>query len=63
MYVFPEFRRRGYASVLEKRYIAETMRKGFIPFGQVEIHNAASLKLQEKIGMTQSENTICWMWK
>ena len=63
LYVFPEFRRMGYASVLEKRYIADTMRKGFIPFGQVEIHNAASLKLQKKVGMTQSRNTICWMWK
>ena len=63
LYVFPEFRRRGYAEELEKSYIARTMKKGFTPFGQVERTNTASLKLQEKIGLVCSENLICWMWK
>ena len=63
LYIFPPFRRRGYAAKLEKIYIARTMEKGFVPFGQVEKGNRASLFLQQKIGMTQSENLICWMWK
>lgn len=62
LYVFPEFRRRGFGAALQKRLIAETMEKGYIPFGQVEKGNQASLKLQKKIGMTQSDNMIVWMW-
>lgn len=63
LYVFPQYRRRGYAAALEKRYIAGTMEKGFVPFGQVEKNNVASLELQKKIGMTQAGNMIFWMWK
>lgn len=63
LYVFPEFRRKGLATILEKLYIAKTMEKGFVPFGQVEKNNFESLNLQKKIGMTQSEKLICWMWK
>ena len=63
LYVFPEYRRRGFGTALEKLYIAETREKGFIPFGQVEKENSASLALQEKIGMTRSDSLIVWMWK
>lgn len=63
LHVFPEFRRNGFASALEKIFIADTIKKGFIPFGQVEKDNYRSLNLQKKIGMTLSENLICWMWK
>ena len=63
LYIFPEFRRQGFAATLEKIYIAETLKKGFVPFGQVEKDNRASLDLQKKIGMTVSDRLICWMWK
>lgn len=63
LYVFPEFRRRGCASALERLLIAKTLAEGYVPFGQVEKSNLASLALQEKLGMTISENLICWMWK
>lgn len=63
LYVFPEYRGKGYGTQLEKKYIADTMERGFIPFGQVEKDNVVSLALQKKIGMTQSENLICWMWR
>lgn len=63
LYVFPQFRRNGYAEALEKIFIKKTMEKGFIPFGQVEKDNTASLLLQKKLGMTQSSNLICWMWR
>jgi GNAT superfamily N-acetyltransferase len=63
LYVFPEYRRHGYAVALEKAMIARTLKEGFIPFGQVEKGNHASLALQKKIGMTVSDNLICWMWK
>lgn len=43
--------------------MAKTMEDGYIPFGQVEKDNLASLHLQKKLGMTQSEHLHMWMWK
>ena len=63
LYIFPEYRRRGFGAALQKHMIAKTMEEGFVPFGQVEKENRASLKLQEKLGMTVSDNLIVWMWK
>ena len=63
LYVFPEFRHQGYGAALQSHFIAKTMEKGYIPFGQVEKSNHASLCLQQKLGMSRSENLIVWMWK
>ena len=63
LYVFPDCRRRGFGAALQKHLMAQTMEKGLIPFGQVEKENAASLKLQEKLGMTRSGHRIVWMWR
>lgn len=61
--ILPQFRRRGYAEALEKALIAKTLQEGFVPFGQVEKSNQASLGLQRKLGMSVSQGLICWMWK
>ena len=63
LYVFPEYRRRGFGAALQTHYIVKTMENGCVPFGQVEKSNLNSLKLQEKIGMTRSDNLIVWMWR
>ena len=63
LYVFPEYRNRGFGTALQKHFMAEMMEKGFVPFGQVEEDNKASLKRQRKLGMTQSDQRIVWMWK
>ncbi len=63
LYVLPAFRRQGYALALERIAIEKTMEEGFIPFGQVEKSNQASLALQKKLGMTISDRLICWMWR
>ena len=63
LYVFPEYRRRGYGAALQRHLISKTLEEGYIPFGQVEKDNHASLRLQKKIGMTQSDNLTVWMWK
>ena len=62
LYVFPEYRRRGFGAALQKHLMARTMEKGYVPFGQVEKGNLGSLELQKKLGMTQSDNLIVWMW-
>ena len=63
LYVFPEYRHRGFGAALQRRLIAKTMDEGYVPFGQVEKGNLASLRLQESLGMTKSDNLIAWMWK
>ena len=63
LYIFPEYRRRGYGTALEKHLIAKTLEEGYIPFGQVEKDNLNSLSLQSKIGMTRSDHLIVWMWR
>ena len=63
LYVFPEYRNRGFAAALEKYMFRKTMEEGFIPFGQVVKDNEPSLELQKKLGLTISENLILWAWK
>lgn len=63
LYVFPEYRKRGFATELQKHMIAKTMEAGHVPFGQVEKDNESSLNLQKKLGMTLSDELIVWMWK
>ena len=63
LYVFPEYRRMGFAAALENAKIAEVMQKGFVPFAQIDKNNLPSLGLQEKIGLTRSERTIMFLWK
>lgn len=63
LYVFPEFRRRGYGTELEKLWIGKTLEEGFTPFGQVEKDNTESLRLQERIGLRRSDRLISWLWK
>ena len=63
LYVFPEYRHRGFGSALQMHYIVKTMENGYVPFGQVEKGNRNSLKQQQKIGMTRSDNLIVWMWR
>lgn len=63
LYILPEYRQRGFGTALQTCFIARTMEKGFIPFGQVEKDNQKSLNLQKKLGMTISDDLIVWMWK
>jgi GNAT superfamily N-acetyltransferase len=63
LYILPEYRRKGYASALEKRLIKMTLEKGFTPYGHVVKDNIASIELQKRLGFEQSTNLIRWMWK
>ena len=59
--IFPPYRRRGFASVLERYMINQELARGRIPFGQVVTDNAPSLALQRSLGMTLSEGTLYWL--
>jgi GNAT superfamily N-acetyltransferase len=59
--IFPPYRRRGFATVLERYMINQELALGHIPFGQVLTDNAPSLALQRSLGMTLSEGTLYWL--
>lgn len=59
--VLPPYRRRGFATVLERYMINQELALGHTPFGQVVTGNAPSLALQRSIGMTLSKGTLCWL--
>ena len=59
--VFPPYRRRGFATVLERYMINRELALGRTPFGQVVTGNAPSLALQRSLGMTLSQGTLYWL--
>ena len=61
--VVPEFRRRGLATYLEQLAIVRALELGHIPFGQIAKDNHASIALQKSLGMTISDELVCWMDK
>ena len=60
--VFPEHRRKGYAEELERFMIAAALSRGLTPFGQVAPDNAASLRLQKKLGLVEAPGSIWYVW-
>lgn len=59
--VFPQYRRRGVAQVLEKAMFNRELSLGHVPFGQVFAENAPSLTLQRHMGLTLSQGVLRWM--
>ena len=58
--VLPPYRRRGYGLVLQLAAIRSALAEGRYAYGQVAEHNAASLALQQKAGMTVCPEKIYW---
>lgn len=56
LFIFPEFRRRGFAEELEGAAIARCLGKGDIAYADIIMTNAASLALQKKLGFTVRED-------
>lgn len=63
LYIYPEFRRRGYAELTEKFLTNEYRKKGQIPYGHVIVGNDASLALQEKMGFEKADEYVYWIRK
>ena len=61
--VLPGYRRRGFGAALERFLIGETLRKGWIPFAQIETGNEASLRLQTSVGMHISRGSLYWVFR
>ena len=59
--VLPEFQRRGIGVLLESYMVDWSREQGFIPYCQVFTDNAASLKLQEKLGLEGSASCVYWV--
>lgn len=60
--ILPEYRKNGFGKELEVTMINHMLTKGLIPFCQVEITNEASLRLQEKLGLTVSKERVYWLF-
>lgn len=60
--VLPKYRRRGIGEILERYMIDWNLEKGFVPFCQVFTDNEASLRLQEKLGLTASDKYLWWVY-
>ena len=58
--VLPPYRCRGYGLVLQLAIIRAALAEGRYAYGQVAEHNAASLALQQKAGMTVCPEKIYW---
>lgn len=63
LYIFPEYRKKGYGSRLEQVMIKKIRKTGFIPYCHVITDNKASIRLQKGLGLVQTKNTVSWMWK
>ena len=59
--VLPAFRRRGLAEALEAALIKRQLERGFLPYAQVKVGNAASMALQKKLGLTFDRRTLFWI--
>lgn len=63
LYVFPTYRRRGYAEALYATLINRQLEKGRLPFAQILEDNEQSVALQRKMGLRISDGRVYWMWR
>jgi len=61
LYIFPDYRRQGYAEETEKFLMTECFRRGKIPYGHVVYGNEASMHLQKKLGFEAADQYAYWL--
>ncbi len=59
--ILPEYRRLGLAYALEAHLINHLLTQGRVPYCQIAIGNDASIRLQEKLGLTVLKDKIYWL--
>ena len=60
--VLPEYRRRGIAAALAAFQTNRILKKGRVPFSQIEPGNAASFALHRRLGFEISEQSLYWLF-
>ena len=60
--IFPEYRKRGFGTILASFMINLSLKNRQIPFGQIKTDNVKSLNLQRKLGMEISKGEIYWLF-
>lgn len=60
--VLPKHRNKGVAQALQNYLNDYMLKKDWIPFGQVFIDNEKSLKLQNKLGLEISKESVFWLY-
>ena len=63
LYVFPAYRRRGFAEELSDFMVNRQLSLGRYAYAHVFIDNEASIALQRKTNMTFADWHIFWIWK
>lgn len=63
LYVEPGFRKQGLGASLEAFVINLHLAKGYTPYGHVRAENTVSLKMQERMGLYLSAESIWWLEK
>lgn len=61
--VFPAYRRRGIAGLLQRWLTNLELSRGHIPYGQVFTGNAPSIALQHSLGFQSSNGVLYWATK
>lgn len=61
LYVDPGYRRQHIGTSLEAYVINRQLEDDFIPYGQVEVDNEASRKMQEKLGLYEASESVYWL--
>ena len=58
--VYPSYRRRGLATLLEKHIFNRELSRSFIPYAQIFDDNLPSLALQASLGCQRSTGPVYW---
>lgn len=58
LFVFPRYRRRGLAALLESYLINLTIQKGYTPYCQIAPENTEAIALQEKLGLYPAKQEV-----
>ena len=59
--VFPQYRRRGYAEKIYSTLIYDQIKRGALPYCQVDVTNDASIHLQNKLGFVKADQIVAWL--
>jgi len=61
--IFEPYRNKGYAKALEAFCINLHLKNGWMPFGQIEVGNERSFKLQESLHLYPAREKLYWLGK